>query len=55
INFTLEQSTQQVNFLDTTVKLQHGHLSTTLYQKPTDRYTYLHSSSFHPEDTTKSI
>ncbi|KAJ7341623.1 hypothetical protein JRQ81_005948 [Phrynocephalus forsythii] len=33
INLTLEQSTQQVNFLDTTVKLQHEHLSTTLYRK----------------------
>ncbi|KAJ7316990.1 hypothetical protein JRQ81_003152 [Phrynocephalus forsythii] len=43
INLTLEQSTQ------------HGHLSTSLYQKTTDWYTYLHSSSFHPEVTTKSI
>ena len=43
---------QQVHFLNTTVKLQH---STILCQKPTDQYTYLHSSRFHLEHITKFI
>ena len=39
ISLSLEQSTQQVIFLDTTVELQHGHLNTTLFRKPTNQYT----------------
>uniref|UniRef100_A0A8C3T6V0 Reverse transcriptase domain-containing protein n=1 Tax=Chelydra serpentina TaxID=8475 RepID=A0A8C3T6V0_CHESE len=55
INLSLDQSTQVVHFLDTTVLISDGHINTTLYRKPTDRYTYLHTSSFHPEHTTRSI
>nr|XP_048700716.1 uncharacterized protein LOC125634261 [Caretta caretta] len=55
INLSLDQSTQEIHFLDTTVLISNGHINTTLYQKPTDRYTYLHASSFHPDHTTRSI
>ncbi|XP_074805210.1 uncharacterized protein LOC141985201 [Natator depressus] len=55
INLILDQSTQAIHFLDTTVLISDGHINTTLYQKPTDRYTYLHASSFHPGHTTRSI
>ncbi|XP_074984960.1 uncharacterized protein LOC142072228 [Caretta caretta] len=55
INLSLDQSTQEIHFLDTTVLISNGHINTTLYQNPTDRYTYLHASSFHPDHTTRSI
>ncbi|XP_065424163.1 uncharacterized protein LOC135975776 [Chrysemys picta bellii] len=55
INLSLDQSTQAVHFLDTTVLISDGHINTTLYRKPTDHYTYLHASSFHPGHTTRSI
>ncbi|XP_073210127.1 uncharacterized protein [Lepidochelys kempii] len=55
INLSLDQSTQAVHFLDTTVLISDGHINTTLYWKPTDHYTYLHASSFHPGHTTQSI
>uniref|UniRef100_A0A8C3SHY8 Progestin and adipoQ receptor family member 3 n=1 Tax=Chelydra serpentina TaxID=8475 RepID=A0A8C3SHY8_CHESE len=55
INLSLDQSTREVHFLDTTVQLSDGHINNTLYRKPTDRYAYLHASSFHPGHTTRSI
>nr|XP_048698832.1 uncharacterized protein LOC125633518 [Caretta caretta] len=55
INLSLVQSTQEIHFLDTTVLINDGHINTTLYRKPTDRYSYLHASSFHPDHTTRSI
>ncbi|CAM4539466.1 unnamed protein product [Lepidochelys kempii] len=55
INLSLVQSTQEIHFLDTTVLINNGHINTTLYRKPTDRYSYLHASSFHPDHTTRSI
>ncbi|XP_065445349.1 uncharacterized protein LOC135982467 isoform X2 [Chrysemys picta bellii] len=55
INLSLDQSTQEIHFLDTTVQISDGHINTTLYRKPTDRYTYLHASSFHPRHITRSI
>ncbi|XP_050780111.1 uncharacterized protein LOC127034846 [Gopherus flavomarginatus] len=55
INLSLDQSTQEVHFLDTTVQISDGHINTTLHRKPTDRYAYLHASSFHPRHTTRSI
>ncbi|CAM5072920.1 unnamed protein product [Natator depressus] len=55
INLSLDQSTQEIHFLDTTVLISDGHINTTLYRKPTDRYSYLHASSFHPDHTTLSI
>ncbi|CAM4539231.1 unnamed protein product [Lepidochelys kempii] len=52
INLSLVQSTQEIHFLDTTVLINNGHINTTLYRKPTDRCSYLHASSFHPDHTT---
>ncbi|CAM4564674.1 unnamed protein product [Lepidochelys kempii] len=39
INLSLDQSTQVVHFLDTTVLISDGHINTTLYRKPTDLLT----------------
>ncbi|XP_048676284.2 uncharacterized protein LOC125622343 [Caretta caretta] len=55
INLSLDQSTQEIHFLDTTVLISDGHINTTPYRKPTDRYAYLHASSFHPDHNTRSI
>ncbi|XP_074792641.1 uncharacterized protein LOC141975875 [Natator depressus] len=54
-SLSLVQSTQEIHFLDTTVLINDGHINTTLYRKPTGRYSYLHASSFHPDHTTRSI
>ncbi|XP_048693502.2 WD repeat-containing protein 86 isoform X2 [Caretta caretta] len=43
INLSLDQPTQEIHFLDTTVVISDGHINTTLYWKPTDRYCYLHA------------
>ena len=43
IKFTSEASTKEVNFLDTTVKIDSDRkLYTTLYEKPTDTHMSLH-------------
>ena len=55
IRFTMESSESQVNFLDTTVKLQNGQLITDLYTKPTDSHSYLHYSSSHPQTCKDAI
>ena len=48
IKFTSEASTKEVNFLDTTVKIDSDRkLYTTLYEKPTDTHMYLHHHSAH--------
>ncbi|KYO22358.1 hypothetical protein Y1Q_0002950 [Alligator mississippiensis] len=46
IKLTLEYSTQQIHFLDTTVKVCSGHIATPLYWKPTDCNSYLPDSAF---------
>ena len=53
IKFTHEFSKTDVNFLDTTVKINSDrHLYTTLYTKPTDTHLYPHYSSVHPHSVT---
>ena len=48
IKFTHETSLTQINFLDTTVKVNDRRESyTTLYEKPNDTYLYLHCASSH--------
>ena len=48
-------SKTEINFLDTTVFKVNNKLRTKLYVKPTDRRSYLHSKSEHPNSTKKSI
>ena len=50
-----KHSRERIDFLDTTVKLTNNKLSTTLFTKPTDRRAYLHSKSYHPNSTKRSI
>ena len=44
-----------VNFLDTMVQVIGKKFATNLYTKPTDRRAYLHSKSYHPDKTKRSI
>ena len=56
IKFETNYSYTEINFLDTTVKItSNNELVTTLYQKETDRNTFLHRKSYHPPSTKKSI
>ncbi|PIK37867.1 hypothetical protein BSL78_25290 [Apostichopus japonicus] len=52
---TLTSLMLKVNFLDVTVRKEHGSLSTDLYTKPTDTHQYLHSSSCHPRHCKSGI
>ena len=55
IQFTFDQSTEQVNFLDVCVKLNQGDIMTTVYSKPTDSHLYLNSNSNHPRHVIRNI
>ena len=48
-------SKTEINFLDTTVFKVDNKLRTKLYLKPTDRKSYLHFKSEHPNSTKESI
>ena len=47
IKFTHESSTTQINFLDSTVKINDNRNLYTLYEKPSDTHLYLHYTSAH--------
>ena len=53
--FTYELNEKEIPFLDLTVKLNEGKISTGLYIKSTDRHQYLHFTSSHPNHTKRSI
>ena len=55
IKFEYEMSKTGINFLDTTVFKVDNKLRTKVYVKPTDRQSYLHSKSEHPNSTKKCI
>ena len=55
IKIEIHLSTNEVNFLDVTVSLNHGKLRTTLFTKPTDSHFYLYTSSCHPPNVVKNI
>ena len=48
-------SQTEINFLDTTVFKADNKLRTKVHVKPTNRQSYLHSKSEHPNSTKKSI
>ena len=55
IKFEYEMTKTEINFLDTTVFKVNNKLRTKQYVKPTDRQSYLHSKSEHPNSAKKSI
>lgn len=48
-------SQSMVDFLDLTIKIEDGRLSTTLFRKPTSTNSLLHFRSFHPPHIKKGI
>ena len=55
IIFTSKVSTTSVNFLDVTIDLHGGHISTKTYTKSTDTHAFLSYNSFHPIHIKQSI
>ena len=55
IKFKHRISQSSVEFLDMQITLDKGHLTTSLYGKPIDTHTYLHSTSFHAPSTLLSL
>ena len=51
----LRNDPKQIEFLDTLVKIEDGHIYTDLYIKLTDKQLYLNSSSCHPSNTKKGL
>ena len=54
IKIELRWSRSCIEFLDTSVKLENGHIYTDLYSKPTDKHLYL-KRKFLPSAHTKSL
>ena len=55
IKFTAEWSQTSINFLDVTVSLIGGKVTTDLYVKPSDSHQYLQPSSCHPYHCKKRV
>ena len=55
IQVELRYDRKKIEFLDTLVKLENGHVYTDLYAKPSDKQLYLNSSSNHPPNTKKGL
>ncbi|KAK3082683.1 hypothetical protein FSP39_002468 [Pinctada imbricata] len=55
IKVEIRYSREQIEFLDTVVKLHHGKIITDLYTKPTDKHIYVQCRSDHPNSTKRSI
>ena len=55
IKVELRYDRKQIEFLDTLVKIEDGHIYTDLYIKPSDKQLYLTSTSCHPANTKKGL
>ena len=55
IKYQVHHSTEQINFLDVTVKNNGGELYTTVFSKPTNSHLYLNPTSSHPVHLIKNI
>ena len=55
IRFEVNKSSNEVNFLDTKITIENGHLITNLYTKPTDAFLYLNTKSNHPKHIKTNI
>ena len=54
IKFNIHLSTNEVHFLDVTISLKDGKLTTTLFTKPTDSHLYPNTSSCNPSYVLKN-
>ena len=55
IQFEKTISSTSIPFLDVSVTLELGKLTTDLYTKSTDKHQYLHRTSCHPKHTKTSL
>ena len=55
VQVTLRFSTEETEFLDTTINIRNGQITTSLYEKPTDRHMYIHGKSDHPPSSKIAI
>ena len=55
IDITINHSTEEVNFLATTIRIKNNTLHNSLYKKPTHSQAYLHPTNSHPPHTFASI
>ncbi|XP_069484193.1 serine/threonine-protein kinase 38-like isoform X1 [Ambystoma mexicanum] len=55
IQFSLERSNRDINFLDLTISVKENKLLCSLFQKETDRNTLLHYRSFHPNNLRNNL
>ncbi|XP_066925555.1 uncharacterized protein [Clytia hemisphaerica] len=55
IKFTTEYSHSEINFLDTTITIKNNRLDYKIFKKPTDRSSYLHNTSYHPNNLKNNI
>ncbi|XP_070549549.1 uncharacterized protein [Ptychodera flava] len=55
LQFTLEYSDKQISFLDTLMTLTEDKIETTVYNKTTDKHSYLWTTSCHPSHTFQAI
>ena len=55
LKFTHERSREEINFLDVTVRVNHGEFITSFYCKRTDGHQYLDFESYHPSHTKSSV
>ena len=55
LKFTFEHHRNFIDFLELSVKLYDGKLTTSVYLKPTYCYQYYHYRSYHPDHIKRSI
>ena len=55
IKFTLDQTRNEIPFLDLWIQLRGNKITTRTYHKPTDAHNYLHYKSNHPQHQKKGI
>ena len=55
LKFTIDYNSDSIPFLDTTMLKDERKIETTIYTKPTDKHSYLWSTSCHPSHVFRSI
>ena len=55
LKFRFEVGGNRLEFMDLSIKIEDGKLTTTVYSKPTDGHLYLHNESCHPRNTKLAV